>query len=123
MDNDDNQNIIQFTQGDNNVVLNLTAQDGLGNPVNLTGASFSTQVLGPNGGSIATFPNGQHVANPDQVGNPGKFTLTLANSGADTAACGVGYGKQILTTITIGGAIVTYRGVGILNVFPPTPTQ
>lgn len=109
--------MLQFTQGDN-AVLQLTAQDGNGNPVNLTGASFSTQVLGPNGSPIAVFPNGQHsiVSAPN-----GTFTLTLAQ--ADTQNCGEGANKDVLTQVTIAGNVTFFRGTGILKVLPPVPLQ
>ena len=112
--------MITFTQGDNNVVINLTALDGSGNPINLTGASFSTQILGPNPVGPVTFGNSQHAI----VSAPmGTFTLTLANGGADTASCGVGANKDLLTKITISGAVIYYRAKSILTVYSPVPAQ
>ena len=70
-----------FTQGDY-AVLNLTATDGNGNPVNLTGASFSTAILGPNGTSPVVFGNGQHAI---VSAVSGTFTHNIATT--DTANC------------------------------------
>ncbi len=112
--------MIVITQG-NTATLQLTATDGNGNPINLTGATFSTQINGPNGNFVVTFPNSQHTANPDQVDFEGQFTLALAIS--DTANLGTGFHKEIITTITIGSQVVSYRGPNILKVLPPTPYQ
>lgn len=108
--------MISFTQGDT-AVLNLTATDGFGNPFNLTAATFVTQILGPIG-VIATFENSQHAI-VSAVG--GTFTLTLASP--DTEACGLGANKQILTTVTQGGSVTTFRGVNVLTVYPSVPVQ
>jgi hypothetical protein len=116
-----NSNPIEFTQGDD-VTLALTATDDQGNPQNLTGASFATEILGPNPAGPTTFPNGQHTL-LNQTTNPGQFTLALANAGADTGNCGEGSGKQILTTVVISGVSTTYRGVNLLTVYPPEPLQ
>ncbi len=111
---------ITFTQGDNNVVLNLTATDGNGNPINITGASFSTQILGPNNVGPVTFGNSQHAL---VSGPAGTFTLTLANNGGDTASCGIGENKDILTTVTLSSSVINLLGRGILAVRPPVPLQ
>ena len=108
--------MISFTQGDT-AVLNLTATDGNGNPIDLTSAVFTTYILGP-GGVIASFPNGQHTI---VSASAGTFTLSLGF--ADTDQCGVGNNKQILTKIVQGSSIVYLRGVNILNVNPPVPLQ
>lgn len=112
---------IEFTQGDD-LTLQLIATDDAGNPVNLTGATLSTQILGANGVGPVTFPNSQHtIAN--QSTNRGQFALALASAGADTTSCGEGSGKQILTTAVIAGVQTTYRGVNILTVYPVVPVQ
>lgn len=112
--------MIQFTQGDT-ALLSLTATDGQGNPVDLTGAVFTTLIKGPNGQAIISFPNSQHTANPDQVGSRGKFVLALSTSG--TASCGLGTDKEIITKIVISASTTYFRGVNILEVFPPIPLQ
>ncbi len=109
-------NQLQFSQGDV-VTLNLNVTDGLGNPINLTGATFSTQILGPTG-VIAVFGNSQHTI---VTAADGTFTLALSTS--DTQACNNGNNKDVLTTVTIGGSPIIYRGIGILNVYPPVPLQ
>lgn len=111
--------MIQFTQGDV-VTLQLTATDGNGNPVTLTGASFTTQIKGPNG-SIISFPNGQHTANADQVNYTGQFTLAL--SATDTANCGLGANKEIITQVLISSSPIYYRAFNILTVLPNVPLQ
>ena len=108
--------MIVFTRGDTAVVT-LTANNGQGQPVNITGASFVTQIKGPNG-VIASFPNNQHAIT--DAAN-GVFTLSLGST--DTEACGLGNNKEILTQITIGSQITYFRGTGILQVLPPVPNQ
>lgn len=114
-------NPVDFTQGDD-VTLSFIATDDNSNPINLTGASLSTQILGPNGLGPVTFPNSQHTL-ANQTTNPGQFTLALGNAGANTAACDTGSAKQILTTAIIAAVSTTYRGVNILTVYPPVPVQ
>lgn len=116
-----NGSAIEFTQGDD-TTLELLATDDSGNPIDLTGASLSTQILGANGAGPVTFPNGQHTL-ADQVTNPGEFSLALANAGADTTSCGEGPSKQILTTAVISAVSTTYRGLNILTVYPAVPVQ
>lgn len=107
---------ISFTQGDT-AIINLTAQDGSGNPFNITGATLVSQILGPLG-VIATFPNSQHtIIDPTE----GQYTLTLSTS--DTAECLIGNNKTILTQITQGASVIMFRGVAILNVNPAVPLQ
>lgn len=106
---------IAFTQSDN-VVLNLTATDGRGNPVNITGAMFQSQILGSNGVGPVVFPNSQHAIVNAAFG---QFTLTL--SAADSANCGYGSNKDIITMVSISGNVTTFRGNGILTVNPPVP--
>lgn len=108
---------LEFTQGDN-AVLTLVATDDSGNPQNLTGASFSSQILGANGTGPVPFGNSQHAI---VSAINGQFTLTLANT--DTPNCGLGQYKQIITTVTIAGVVTNYRGVRILTVYPPIPVQ
>jgi hypothetical protein len=108
-----------FTQGDN-VVLMLQATDDNGNPINITGATFVSQILGPNSptpGPI-TFGNSQHAITNAVFG---MFTLTLAQ--ADSNNCGIGYNKDIISELTISSAQTTYRGMGILNIYPASPVQ
>lgn len=108
--------MIIFTQGDT-AVLNLTATDGNGNPINLTGASFTTYIKGPNG-VISSFGNSQHAI---VTAAAGTFILSLA--ALDTAACGLGANKDILTVVVVGQSTINYRGAGILTVYPPVPLQ
>ena len=108
--------MIAFTQGDT-ATLQLTAQDGNGNPINISGATFTTYILG-NEGIVATFPNSQHSI---VSASNGQFTLALGTG--DTTQCGSGNNKEILTKIVQGGSTVYYRGIGILTVYPPVPTQ
>jgi hypothetical protein len=108
-----------FTQGDN-VVLQLQATDDNGNPQNITGATFSSEILAQNSPTpgAVTFGNSQHAITNATFG---MFTLTLAQT--DTSNVGYGFNKDIITAVTIGGNQTTYRGMGILNVYPATPLQ
>lgn len=117
--NSQNNQPIDFTQGDV-VVLELIATDDQGNPFSLTGASLSTQILGPNTVGPVVFDNSQHTI-ADQSTNTGQFSLALATD--DTADCGEGEHKQILTTATISGVITTFRGVNLLTVYVAVPIQ
>lgn len=111
---------IEFTQGDT-VVLELQATDDEGNPVNLTGATFSTQILGPNPNGPVTFLNSQHTLG-NQSTNPGAFTLALAST--DTGNCGEGGNKDIITEVVISGATTYFRGQSLLSrVYPAIPLQ
>lgn len=109
--------MLSFTQGDQ-VTLSLTAQDSSGNPINLTSATFSTQMLGANGAGPVTFGNSKHAIVSATLG---QFTITLAPS--DTQSVGYGGNKDILTQITQSGSPMYIRGVGILTVNPPAPLQ
>jgi hypothetical protein len=101
------------------VNLVFTATNDQGVPVNLTGATFSTEINGPNSIGPITFGNSQHTANANQVNFTGQFTLALANT--DTANLGEGINKEIITEVTIAGATTYFRGVSILNVYPSAP--
>lgn len=104
--------MLRITQGDD-VLFNLTASNA-GVPIDLTGAVFTTKILGP-AGLIRSFANSQHTANPVQSGaTKGKFTLAL--SAADTASLLVYDGLEVLTKIVIGGSTVYFHGAHILTV-------
>jgi hypothetical protein len=108
---------VEVTQGDD-ITFQFTAQDGLGNPVGLTGAMFSTQILGPNGQGVEVFPNSQHAI----VDAPnGVFQLTLTE--AQSATLGLGANKDIVTQIVIAGKQTSYRGQSILTVWPSVPQR
>lgn len=110
---------IEFTQGEG-ITLTLLATDDQGNPVNLTGGTFSTQILGPNSVGPITFPDVQHQA-LNQNTNPGQFTLTLSST--DTGNCGEGANKQIITQVNLNGVISYFRGNNLLTVYPAVPLQ
>jgi hypothetical protein len=109
--------MIQFTQGDA-VTLVLNANQG-GSAITLTGATFVTKFR--NGTQVVEFDNSQHTADPDQTANKGKYTLALSSS--DTAQISAGPNKEIVTEITIGGSVVSFRGPGLLNVLDPDPIR
>jgi hypothetical protein len=109
--------MIQFSQGDT-ATLQLTIQDGDGNPIDITGATFSTEIKGNNTAGAITFPNAQHT-----IIDPTTGRVNLALTAVNTAACGVGEGKDVITTVTISGTVIRYRGIGILNVYAPDPAQ
>jgi len=108
--------MIEFTQGDT-ALLMLIATDGQGNPFNITGAVFTTFVKGPNG-VIASFPNSHHTIVNAALG---QFQLALGTS--DTANCGTGPSKEILTQVVQGASTIYFRGPNLLTVNPPVPVQ
>lgn len=109
--------MLRITQGDGSVVFNFTAVNNA-QPVDLTGATFSTQIRGP-GGTIRVFPNDQHTANPDQVLYKGKFTLALTKEDTDSLA--VGPDHEVLTKITISSVVIYFHGLSLLTVQPNVP--
>lgn len=109
--------MINITQGDQ-ANLQLTATDGMGNPIDLTGASFVSLLRGSNGATIS-YANSQHTANPDQVNFKGQYLLALSPS--DTNNIPVGVNKELLTQITQGGNPIFYRGPNLVNVRAPIP--
>ncbi len=109
--------MLRITKGDGSVVFNFTAVNN-SLPVDLTGATFSTQVRGP-GGTLVTFPNSQHTANPDQTTNKGKFTLTLTKENTDAIA--VGEGHEVVTKITISSVVIFFHGRDLLTVDANVP--
>lgn len=110
--------MLKFTQGDT-PTLNLTAQTDSGDPVDLTGATFTTYLKGKVGAVVA-IPNASHTANPDQVNFKGQFTVAI--TAVESAACLEGTNKEVVTKITIGADIVFYRAQ-ILTVLTPNPLQ
>lgn len=108
--------MITITQGDY-AVLEFTATDGDGVPVNLSGATFETQIKGPNG-EVEVFGDSQHsiISAVD-----GTFSLTLSTT--DTASLGEGQDKTIITKITQSSHPVYFNGFNILTVYPNIPLQ
>lgn len=109
---------LKLTQGDNAIFF-LTAVDGDGNPIDLTGATFQTFIDAPNGQGVITIPNSQHIANPDQINYTGQFSVEITQS--DSESFGLGNHKEILTQVTIGSNQVFFRGFNSLQVYAPTP--
>lgn len=114
-----NSETATFTQGDD-TVLSLRAIDDSGIPIDLTGATFSTQILGENGMGSVTFPDDQHTID-DQIENLGGFNLTLSES--DTALCGEGTNKQIISLIIFVDESAYYQGFNLLTVYASIPFQ
>lgn len=110
---------IKFSQGDL-TIIDLLAVDNSGNPVNLTGAILSTQILGPNGEGPVTFPNSQHTLG-NQTTNPGTFMLTLQPN--DTGSCGEGTNKQIITQSSVPENPTYFQGFNLLTVYANIPFQ
>lgn len=106
---------LTFTQGDQaNLIFFVVDQNG--NAVNLSGATFSTQINGANG--VPTiFGNAQHSLQPSLGINA--FQLSLATT--DTPNCSEGTSKSVVTTITQSGNPLNFWGNGILSVLPPSP--
>lgn len=110
---------LAFTQGDS-VVFNLIAEDGDGNPIDLTGAVFTSYIRGPIG-SVVSFPNAQHTANPDQVNFTGQFTLALTTT--NTSGLEIGNNRQLLTKIVQSPGVTYFHGINLLNILAPVPIQ
>lgn len=111
------QGQIGVTQGDT-ATINLQAVDVNGNPVNLTGATFSTQIDGPNAAGPVVFSNAKHTITDAVLG---QFQLTLQST--DTALLGEGAFKTVLTQVTQGLSLTTFRGIGLLTVYSGVPSQ
>lgn len=110
---------LDFTQGDD-VELGLIATDNDGNPVVLTDATLTTQILGMNGEGPITIPNGQHTI-ADQDTNPGEFSIALTSD--NTSACAQGIAKQIITQAVISAEVTYFRGNNLLTVYVNEPLQ
>lgn len=108
-----------ITQGDT-ALLTLIATDGFNNPIDITGATFTTYVRGIDGTPIS-FPNSQHTGNPDQVNFRGYFTLALSSINTNSIPTSQpNVPKEVITDIVIGSTTINYRGQ-ILIVLSPTP--
>lgn len=111
--------MLKFTQGDT-AVLNLTAKTSASIPFDLTGATLTSYIKGPNGDTVS-FPNGQHTIDPDQVTNKGKYTLALTSD--NTLSVGEGDNKAVITKVVQSGNTLYFHGTGILTVLANTPLQ
>lgn len=111
--------MIKFTQGDT-VTIEFYAEDSNGLRIDLSGATFSTQIKGYRG-SIVTIDNSSHTADPDQVTNKGKFTVSLTS--AQTLLMDSGDKKDIVTKIVQGASTIHYHGKGILEIFKNYPAS
>lgn len=110
---------LRISQGDS-VLFNLVAENGASIPFDLTGAVFTTEIRGP-GGTVVSFPNSQHTANPNQIGFTGRFTLAL--SAADTSSLAIGIGREIVTKVVQGSSTIYFHGVNILTVLASVPIE
>lgn len=110
---------IVMTKGDA-ANLVLYAVDGDGVAQDLTGATFTSYMVGPNGAKVV-LSNSKHTADIDQVTNKGKFVLAL--SASDTLALLVGSEKEILTKVTQGSSVVYYHGRKMITVLPNGPVN
>lgn len=112
--------VVGFTQGDDQVILNFLATGGNGLPVDLTGAVLTTTFRALNG-SVISFPNSQHTINPDQVAAKGQFSLLLSSS--DTMSTPAGSGKEVITQAVISSGTTYYHGASLLNVLRNIPVK
>lgn len=108
-------NTIKFTQG-NVASITLYAEDEFGAPLNLAGATFMTQITGKT--TVASFDNTKHTIVDAEKG---QYTLDLTPT--DTSGVEAGAAKDVLSTVTQGGNPITYRGIGVLEVFGPAAPQ
>lgn len=112
-------NELTITQGDS-AIFNFTAKTGAGTgslPIDLTGAVFESYMKLATG--ILTIPGSQHAADPDQVNNKGKFTMTLTTT--NTASLRVSPSQEIVTKVVQGANTVYVHGAAILNVLSSSP--
>lgn len=110
-----NSNTIQFTQG-NATSITLYAEDEFGAPIDITGATFVTDFPGTS--EVASFANDKH-----EIIDAAKGEYKLNLLSADSALVEVGRDKDILSTMTQAGKPLTFRGIGLVEVFAPaTPT-
>lgn len=114
----DPNNPIAFSQGDDEVVLNLRCVDGNNVPIDISAATnFATQIMGPEG-ELVSIPTGQHAI----VDGPnGEFSVTLTSD--QTGGCATGQNKDIVTQVVDAGVTLYYHGSGILTVNAGAPTQ
>lgn len=110
---------LQITQGDT-AVFNLVATLGpTASLFDLTAATFVTSITNADG-TVATIPNGQHTANPDQVGAKGQFTLSLTS--AQTLLLKTDKKKEIITQVTQGVNVAYFHGPQLLTVVQNIPS-
>lgn len=104
-----------MTQGDA-LTFQFQAIDDTDTAFDLTGASFSTS-MAKTDGTLLTFGNSAHTANPDQVGHKGEFSLFM--NGTDLLM--VGNSRAIITKVTIGQDVIQFRGS--VSVLPSSPAK
>lgn len=109
--------MLRISQGDA-VIFRLTAKDGDGLRINLTGATFTTFIKGELG-VIQSFPNDQHTVNPNQTTHRGEYELALSVS--DTESLAVGNKKDVLTLVELAESTFYLHGNNILDVLPNVP--
>ncbi len=108
-------NTIQFTQG-NATSITLYAEDEFGAPIDITNATFVTQF--PGSTSVVEFGTDKH-----EIVDAAKGQYKLNLLSADTALVEAGQDKDILSTMTQSGNPLTFRGIGLVQVFAPaSPT-
>lgn len=108
-------NTIQFTQG-NATSITLFAEDEFGAPIDITDATFETEF--PGSTEVISFATGKH-----EIVDAAKGQYKLNLLPADTALIEVGQDKDILSTMTQAGKPLTFRGIGLVQVFAPaSPT-
>lgn len=110
---------LAFTQGDA-ALLKMVANKAAGSPYDLTGATLTSYMLGPDK-ALVTFDNSKHTIDPDQTTHKGRFSLSLLT--ADTASVGLGDGKEIVTKAVQGGTVSWFHGYNILSVLSSVPVR
>lgn len=112
-------NRLYITQGDT-ATLQLLAEDGNGSGLNLTGATFSSYILGPNGKRV-NIGNSYHTAAADQTADAGEFSIAL--TAAQTALLAPGSERELVTKVTIGSSVTTFHGRKLLTILPAYPVR
>ncbi len=116
---DPSDTVITISQGDT-PTFQFLAQNGQQRNIDLTGAAFTTSIIGELG-DLVTIPDAQHTANADQVGHRGEYTMDV--TAVQSSSMVIGENKEIVTRVVQGSSIVFLHGVNILTVLPNVPIQ
>ena len=110
---------IKITQGDS-ITMNLTATTDGSTLFDLTGAVFTSQVIGKANDEIVEFADSKHTEAADQTADKGEFTLTL--SATDTALLKVGK-RDLLTKVVQGATVTHFHGIDAVEILAARPLK
>ncbi len=113
---DVNTKSLTVSQGDQ-LLLSFTAMSDKTVEMDLTDAALETYIKGASG--MVTVLDADHTIDPDQVANPGKFTMLM--SSANSLLLDLIAAKDIVTKVTQGSFITHLHGTDVLNVLDNVP--